>query len=782
MASSLSDEPSSQSAVLKLQRDFLSLLLSPIETPKTTKTRNKAKKPKSPKTTIESLHTFIDTHHLDLNFEVDGLSPLTLAIKKLMVLHVLLRRKDLDVNFKDTQGRTALACAVDEHREVAVEALLKAPDIEVDCHDMHGQTPFAMAARLGEIGILKKLLDSGANIGSEDIQQMTPLAWAVMERQQNVVKFLLDLPGIGVDQPNSDGRTPFSLAAEQGLVPIMQLLLEKQADPHQVDDHGHTAFWWFFKRRDGPKPRLLNSATGNPFDLQILVSKLPMPSKKDPSGRNWLSWAASYGDTEVVTALLQNTTVDVNIRDDTPELFSRTPLIWALEKGERPVIDLLKKRDNMSLHLLVKEARSVWQYRALEPINALIQANYNVNLRDFQGRTPLHLACLAADGDVVLDMIKAGAEVNCQDHAGKIPLQYALEMGCKKVVQLLLNAPSADLKPVLSDEWLNLEPERASWIQITKRANSSGFDFELINDTSCDWFPEPKESRLCICKKGSIWTQLPKVFGVHRSPEDQNEYFRYFHEERGLFVVTYMSLNFPEEHHGETLYSWGIAWVSKQTTEGFARGFISMLPNGWVPHDSFELFEQFLDHLHHEWNQYCLRLTDRVEELRRDQVKAKGVSHSLIDSLVHASQSRANLSKCLQSHIDGINDIIRTNTSFDLGQKSQLATDMRLIGKKLTSKLRQSEQSLRELLQIELAWVSRNESASVKRLSWLTFVFLPPMFVSSLFGMNVNLLENNPDWRWYILFGVLSFVFTGALWLVSKALPVRISALKYPTR
>ena len=47
--------------------------------------------------------------------------------------------------------------------------------------------------------------------------------------------------------------------------------------------------------------------------------------------------------------------------------------------------------------------------------------------------------------------------------------------------------------------------------------------------------------------------------------------------------------------------------------------------------------------------------------------------------------------------------------------------------------------------------------------------------------MNVNLLENNPDWRWYILFGALSFVFTGALWLVSKALPVRNSTLKYPT-
>ncbi|KAE8366569.1 hypothetical protein BDV27DRAFT_155844 [Aspergillus caelatus] len=285
--------------------------------------------------------------------------------------------------------------------------------------------------------------------------------------------------------------------------------------------------------------------------------------------------------------------------------------------------------------------------------------------------------------------------------------------------------PSADLKPVLSDEWFNLGPKRASWIQITKRAHSLGFDFELINDTYCDWLPEPKESRLCICKKGSIWGQLPKIFGVRSSLEDQNEYFRYFHEERGQFVVTYLSLNFPEDYHGEAVYPWGISWVRKQTTEGFAHGFISMLPNGCVPHNPFDLFKQFLDHLHQEWNKSCLRLTDRVEELRRDQVKYKGVSHELIDCLAQASQSRAHLSKCLHSHIEGINDIINTNTSFDLEEKSRLATDMGVIEKRLMSKLSHSEQSLRELLQIELAWVSRNESASVKRLSWLTVSNIP---------------------------------------------------------
>lgn len=37
--------------------------------------------------------------------------------------------------------------------------------------------------------------------------------------------------------------------------------------------------------------------------------------------------------------------------------------------------------------------------------------------------------------------------------------------------------------------------------------------------------------------------------------------------------------------------------------------------------------------------------------------------------------------------------------------------------------------------------------------------------------MNVNLLESKPDWRWYILFGALSCLLTGAMWIASKYLP-----------
>ena len=38
----------------------------------------------------------------------------------------------------------------------------------------------------------------------------------------------------------------------------------------------------------------------------------------------------------------------------------------------------------------------------------------------------------------------------------------------------------------------------------------------------------------------------------------------------------------------------------------------------------------------------------------------------------------------------------------------------------------------------------------------------------SLFGMNVDILESNPDWRWYLLFGGGSLMLTVIVWLVFK--------------
>ncbi|KAK6346508.1 hypothetical protein TWF696_006633 [Orbilia brochopaga] len=68
--------------------------------------------------------------------------------------------------------------------------------------------------------------------------------------------------------------------------------------------------------------------------------------------------------------------------------------------------------------------------------------------------------------------------------------------------------------------------------------------------------------------------------------------------------------------------------------------------------------------------------------------------------------------------------------------------------------LRGQMQLIFNLISIDEAYRSREQNTSLKRLSWITFIFLPMLFMSSLFGMNIDLLVNNPAWWWYLVWTV----------------------------
>jgi ankyrin repeat protein len=129
--------------------------------------------------------------------------------------------------------------------------------------------------------MLEKLLEKGSDVNSEDEKQRTPLALAAANEHPAAVEFLLNIPEISVDHGDEHGRTSFSFAAERDSLPMMQALLKKQADPHRLDDQGHTSFWWFLQARNEwlSSPEPLNIADWDPSSLQALVCTLP-PTKK----------------------------------------------------------------------------------------------------------------------------------------------------------------------------------------------------------------------------------------------------------------------------------------------------------------------------------------------------------------------------------------------------------------------------------------------------------------------------------------------------------------------
>ena len=55
-------------------------------------------------------------------------------------------------------------------------------------------------------------------------------------------------------------------------------------------------------------------------------------------------------------------------------------------------------------------------------------------------------------------------------------------------------------------------------------------------------------------------------------------------------------------------------------------------------------------------------------------------------------------------------------------------------------------------------------NASLWRLSWITFVFLPLTFLSGFFGMNVHLFKSSPSIRWYFVAVIPLLLLVIAFW------------------
>jgi Mg2+ and Co2+ transporter CorA len=68
------------------------------------------------------------------------------------------------------------------------------------------------------------------------------------------------------------------------------------------------------------------------------------------------------------------------------------------------------------------------------------------------------------------------------------------------------------------------------------------------------------------------------------------------------------------------------------------------------------------------------------------------------------------------------------------------------------------------------ARLSLELNASLWRLSWITFIFLPLTFLVGFFGMNVDMFNDRPSLKWYFITAVpfMLLVFLG--WLAFKQL------------
>ena len=110
----------------------------------------------------------------------------------------------------------------------------------VNAKDRNGWTPLMRAAWPGQTEVARLLLEKGADINAKDHFGWTAFAWSAWGGHWALVRLLAE-KGTDVNVPGPDRRTALILASSRGELDMVKLLLDKGADVQAKDENGITA-------------------------------------------------------------------------------------------------------------------------------------------------------------------------------------------------------------------------------------------------------------------------------------------------------------------------------------------------------------------------------------------------------------------------------------------------------------------------------------------------------------------------------------------------------------
>jgi len=280
----------------------------------------------------------------------------------------------------DTSSGSAVSTPTDEEdKEVRrIQALIKdSPDL-INASGEGGATPLHKAAAKGQLVVARFLLANKANVNARNNYNSTPLHEAVMSGHKSMTELLL-ANGADVNTFASEG-TPLHSAAVRGYKAIVELLLAHKANPNALD----------------------------------------------PNNASPLHAAVKKGFQSVAEALLE-AGADVNVVSEildvtgNPDHYSHdvgTPLHIAVYTGNKPLTELiLARRPDVNLRNQFGEMPLHLVWNSVELATLLVAAKADVNARVQEqgndlGKTPLCVAVIGGNADMVEFLLKSGADPN----------------------------------------------------------------------------------------------------------------------------------------------------------------------------------------------------------------------------------------------------------------------------------------------------------------------------------------------------------------------------------
>ncbi|BFZ03468.1 hypothetical protein BsWGS_06507 [Bradybaena similaris] len=176
----------------------------------------------------------------------DGKTPLMMAASNgcVNMLQMLLNN-GTDVSDKDNKGNTALLHAVTDQCFENVSCLIdftRDKKNVINIQNNEGLTPLIVSVKKGNVVIMKKLIENGADVNIKDNNENAALHHLLIVcpyDKEEILTFLLKA-GSQVNCQNKDGLSPLMLAAKKSNSSLMSKLLDAGAEVNAVSKNNNS--------------------------------------------------------------------------------------------------------------------------------------------------------------------------------------------------------------------------------------------------------------------------------------------------------------------------------------------------------------------------------------------------------------------------------------------------------------------------------------------------------------------------------------------------------------
>ncbi|XP_048971456.1 ankyrin repeat and SOCS box protein 3 isoform X4 [Canis lupus dingo] len=253
-----------------------------------------------------------------------------------------------------------------------------------------------LAAREGNVKVLRKLLKKGRSVDVADNRGWMPIHEAAYHNSVECLRMLIhavDSSENYIKTKTFEGFCALHLAASQGHWKIVQILLEAGADPNATTLEETT-------------PLFLAVENGQIDVLRLLLRHgANVNGSHSMCGWNALHQATFQENAEIIKLLLKKG-ANKECQDD----FGITPLFVAA------------------------------QYGKLESLSILISSGANVNCQALDKATPLFIAAQEGHIECVELLVSSGADPDlyCNEDNWQLPIHAAAQMGHTKILDLLI--------------------------------------------------------------------------------------------------------------------------------------------------------------------------------------------------------------------------------------------------------------------------------------------------------------------------------------------------------